>query len=83
MVKEKDYEDEIEEELDEEGLLAEDEISSAEEGFMRGYADEDEVVTCDECGHAITEKKVSRKINGEKHFFCCNDCAEDYEDSSE
>jgi len=84
-MKDKNYDEDLEDDTDpnEEDLLAEDGISSEEEGFMRGYSDEEEVVTCEECGVALKDKPVSKVFNGDKHKFCSKECAEDYEDSLE
>lgn len=74
--REKDGEDLTEEELLEEGS-----ISSEEEAFMRGYEDEEEEVTCDECGTAIRGKKIKKKVEGEIYHFCSKDCAEEFEEN--
>ena len=63
-----------------EQLLDEGSISSEEEAFMRGYSDEDEVITCSECGSALREKKIIKEFEGERHLFCCADCAKDFEE---
>ncbi|MBU0456869.1 MAG: hypothetical protein ABH824_01695 [Nanoarchaeota archaeon] len=57
-------------------------IESSEEGFMKGYSDEEEVEECSECGSAIEEdKKVVREIDGERYSFCSKTCADDFEES--
>lgn len=57
------------------------EISSEEEGFLKGFEDEDEAIECAECGGAVHENPVNKLIDGETMTFCSNICAEDYVDS--
>ncbi len=57
------------------------EISSEEEGFLKGFEDEDEAVECAECGSAVHEDAVHKLIDGESMTFCSNACAVDYSDS--
>ena len=64
-----------------EQLLDEGEISAEEEGFMKGYSDDEEVPTCEECGAALRETKVIKEIGGENHRFCCETCAKEYAES--
>jgi hypothetical protein len=64
----------------EEELLDEGSISPEEEAFMRGYSDEEEVITCDECGVAIRKKPLNKKIDGENYRFCSKECAEDFKE---
>lgn len=62
----------------------EDEFSEDEDEekeFMRGYAEEDEVVTCEECGVAIRGKPLVKTIDGEKYMFCSQECAQEFEES--
>ncbi len=73
--------DGMEREPSEAELLDEGSISSEEEGFMRGYSDDGEVPTCDECGEAIRESKVVKLIDGETRTFCCEGCSQDFEES--
>jgi len=55
---------------------------SPDGGFMRGYAEDEEVIECAECGTAVKEeKKVARKIGDEEYFFCSKMCAHDFEES--
>ena len=49
--------------------------------FMEGYNDEEEAPECEECGSAIIEKSVSKELEGEKHTFCSEHCAEEFEES--
>lgn len=71
---------EEEKEPTEEELLEAGSISSEEEAFMRGYTDEEEVVTCDECGVAIRGKPIIRKLEGETYNFCSEECAGEFEE---
>lgn len=57
------------------------EISSEEEGFLKGFEDEEETIECAECGSAIHEESVEKVIDGESMTFCSSVCAEDYADS--
>ena len=57
------------------------EISSEEEGFIKGFEDEEEAEECAECGSAMHEETVSKVIDGESVKFCSNACAVDYEES--
>lgn len=57
------------------------EEGSIEEGFMRGYEDDDDICECAECGMTFDcEKKVEREIDGETLVFCSQDCANEYEE---
>ncbi len=76
----------MEDAYDEETTVEEDTLTEAEdtddEGFMKGYADDEEVEECAECGAAIKEKKkVTREIEGEEYVFCSKSCADDFEES--
>jgi hypothetical protein len=75
------FEDVNEHEPSEGELLDEGTISAEEEGFMRGYSEDEEVPTCDECGIAMRENKITKLIDGETRCFCSKDCAQDFEDS--
>ncbi len=66
----------------EEQMLEQGGLDSTEEGFMKGYAEDDDVIECEECGSAIDEdKKVVKEIEGENHNFCSKECAKEYEES--
>jgi len=57
-------------------------LDSTEEGFIKGYADDDEVIECAECGSAVREdKKIVKEINSESYTFCSKGCAQDFEES--
>jgi hypothetical protein len=56
-------------------------VSDEEEGFMKGYTEDEEVEECAECEAAIEpEKKVVRTIQGEKYKFCSKECADEFEE---
>ena len=83
-------EEDIDEDLDDatiydeggrEDLVNDDAMTAEEEGFMRGYSEDEKIPTCDECGIAVRENKVTKVIDGETHAFCSEDCAQDFEDS--
>ncbi|MBU0470877.1 MAG: hypothetical protein KKA62_02905 [Nanoarchaeota archaeon] len=65
-----------------EKVIEQEDLESSEEGFLRGYGEEDEVEECAECGSAVDEeKKVTKNIDGEDQVFCSTDCAEDFEEN--
>jgi len=71
-----------EKDSNEEQLLHDGAMDSSEEGFVKGFSEEEEVEECLECGGAVNpEKKVVRKIEGDSHIFCSKDCAEEFEES--
>tara|TARA_Y100000310_G_C20486944_1_gene717330 strand:- start:75 stop:344 length:270 start_codon:yes stop_codon:yes gene_type:complete len=71
-----------EQDATEEQMLDQDGLDSAEEGFMKGYSEDDEVIECSECGSAVSdEKKIVKEIEGEKVTFCSETCAKEYEES--
>jgi len=70
-----------EENIGEEGTTEDGIVSSEEEGFMKGYTEEDEVPACEECGSAIHSKPIKKIIDGEEHIFCCDACAREFEES--
>jgi len=53
------------------------EITPAEEGFMKGY-DDDNASTCATCGLVIVEKEgaVQKEIEGKEVMFCSQHCAD-------
>jgi len=70
-----------EKDLSEGEQLDEGSISVEEEAFMRGYSDEEEEVTCAECGIAIQGEHLTKEIDGEPHKFCSKDCIQEFEES--
>lgn len=54
----------------------------ADEGFMKGYEEDEEVEECAECGSAIKkEKKISLTIEGEEYNFCSDFCSKEFEET--
>jgi len=63
--------------------VLEESLESSEEGFLRGYSDEEEVGECAECGSAVNEEnRIEKEIDGEQVVFCSKMCAEEFEESS-
>jgi len=57
-------------------------LDSSEEAFMKGYAEEDEVIECAECGSGIEDdKKIVEVVDEETLTFCSQSCADDYKES--
>ncbi|MEK6905441.1 MAG: hypothetical protein AABX24_03485 [Nanoarchaeota archaeon] len=62
--------------------LLEEGLETPEEGFLKGYSDEEEVRECTECGSAVNEEnRVEREVDGEKLAFCSKSCAEEFEEN--
>jgi ribosomal protein S26 len=56
-------------------------LDSTEEGFIKGYEDDEEVIECAECGSAVPdEKKVCKVVNEESYTFCSEDCSKEFEE---
>ena len=54
----------------------------SEEGFHKGYSEEEKVLECAECGTAVREeKKLVKQIEGEEYTFCSAVCAKEFEES--
>lgn len=68
-------EEEVESPIEQGGL------SSTEEGFMKGYLDEDEIKECSECGTALRNSVIAKEIEGEELYFCSRSCVEEYKES--
>jgi len=62
-----------------EGKLEADEIDEIEEGFMKGYNEEESMAECANCGKILTEDIVEEEFDGELFRFCCEDCARKFE----
>ncbi len=65
----------------EEELLEEGALDSSEEGFMKGYSEQEEAGECAECGVSLRDKKTSREIDGEDYYFCSKECAKEFEET--
>ena len=63
--------------------LMEESLETPEEGFLKGYSDEEEVGECAECGSAVNEEnRIEKEVEGETLTFCSKSCAEEFEESS-
>ncbi|MEK6809438.1 MAG: hypothetical protein AABY40_02085 [Nanoarchaeota archaeon] len=62
--------------------LMEESLETPEEGFLKGYSDEEEVGECAECGSAVNEEnRLEKEIDGETLTFCSKSCAEEFEEN--
>ncbi|HIJ11050.1 TPA: hypothetical protein HA278_03250 [Candidatus Woesearchaeota archaeon] len=53
-----------------------------EDGFMRGFMEDENVATCSECDAALDdEHSVKKELDGEMHGFCSDACLKEYEES--
>ena len=72
----------FDEEADSTEKVLEDGLESSEEGFMRGYSNEEETLECAECGSAVEEeKKIMKEVDGEAVVFCSESCADEFEEN--
>lgn len=72
----------FDEDTDSTEKVLEDSLESSEEGFMRGYSNEDETDECAECGSAVSEeKRIEKEVDGEKLAFCSEACAAEFEEN--
>ncbi len=79
MDDEETFEDDADVEEDNDKPIDEEE---EDEGFTKGYSEEDKVEECAECGITLRhKKKVTKSIEGEEYVFCSEDCAKDFEES--
>ncbi len=63
--------------------LLEESLETSEEGFLKGYSDQEEVGECAECGSAVNEEnRVEKEVDGETLSFCSKSCAEEFEENS-
>ena len=70
------YSDEGREELIDE----EDEITDIDEGFMKGYDEEEKTAECQSCGALlINENIVEEEIGDQMYRFCSSECATEFE----
>ncbi|MBT4805530.1 TA0938 family protein [Candidatus Woesearchaeota archaeon] len=62
-----------------EQFIEEDDLDAS---FMKGYADDEKMDECAECGSAVNdEKKVSQEIEGEEYVFCSDVCLNEFKES--
>lgn len=79
MDEEETFEDDADVEEDNDKPIDEEE---EDEGFSKGYAEEDYTEECAECGITLRhKKKVTKSIEGEEYVFCSDECAKDFEES--
>ncbi len=63
--------------------ILEEGLETPEEGFLKGYSDEEEVGECAECGSAVNEEnRIEKEVDGETLAFCSKSCAEEFEEST-
>ena len=66
----------------EEGLeeaMEADEIDDVEEGFMKGYDDEGDLMKCAKCKRLVSEETaVEKEVNNETYIFCSPQCAKNF-----
>ena len=73
----------FDEDTDSTEKVIEDGLETSEEGFLKGYSDEEETDECAECGSAVNEeKRVEKEVDGEKLTFCSESCADEFEENS-
>ena len=60
-------------------LRDEGQLSDWEAGFMQGAAGQGKGAKCRKCGDLFTDNTpLERDIDGERHLFCSNKCAEKF-----
>ncbi|MBI2146803.1 hypothetical protein HYU22_05695 [Candidatus Woesearchaeota archaeon] len=64
-----------------EQMVEQEALESSEEGFLKGYATEEELEECAECGTRLKEKRVAKEIAGEEYQFCSKACATEFEET--
>lgn len=74
--------EDIEEEENYNDDLDDDSVSIEEEGFMKGYNEDD--VYCAYC-NALIEKEdsICKRIDGELEYFCSEECLSEFEKEQE
>ncbi len=78
----KEYDHDEDADANEEQPIDDEEIDTSEEGFIKGYAEDENVSECAECGSAIDKtKKISEEIDGENYVFCSKSCLEEFKES--
>ena len=63
----------------EELMENEDEITDVDEGFMKGYEEEEKLSECGQCNKVLENNVVEREFNDELLRFCSSECASEYE----
>ena len=68
----------------EELIEDEDEITNIEEGFMKGYDEEEKLSECCNCGKVLVkEEVVEEEFDGVVYRFCSPECASEFEKNRE
>ena len=60
--------------------LEADEINEVEEGFMKGYNEEESMAECANCSKILTDNVVEEELDGHSYRFCCEECARKFEE---
>lgn len=63
----------------EELIEDEDEITDVDEGFMKGYEEEEKMSECCQCGKVLGGEVVEEEFDGDVLRFCSSKCASEYE----
>ncbi len=64
----------------EELIDEEDEITDIDEGFMKGYEEEEKTAECKNCGDIlVNENVVEEEIDDVVYRFCSSECATEFE----
>ena len=58
-----------------EELEESDEIDEVEEGFMKGYNEENLVAECANCKKILNDKFIEEKVSDKVYRFCSERCA--------
>lgn len=57
------------------------EADSLEEGFLKGYNEDENSLECAECGSAVDEERgFVQEIDGDKQIFCSKMCLEEFKE---
>lgn len=76
-----DREEDIYQESSREELIdEEDEITDLDEGFMKGYQEDEKMAICQNCKKVLAEEVVERDYDGETYRFCCEQCADKFDE---
>lgn len=59
-------------------MREEDEITSVEEGFMKGYEEGSKAAICQTCGITLEKDVVEIDYEGDTYRFCCEECADKF-----
>jgi len=66
-----------------EELVEEDAITDQEEGFVKGYEQEEKIAFCNECGKVLVDENfIEMEVEDSVLRFCSRECAEEYTKST-